>query len=153
MLSALARSRTDEWVSAVLRIPIDELDDVADLESPELLSGTAFDGSCGVSLFMYIDAGKSARSCAEALDPSRDLDGQRETLDLVKLGVDPSLFADVIDFEGQGIPMRLVRVVGVVDDLCFAMQATMKAESDRRFGLLPLLVKGLSVATKRSSDL
>lgn len=44
--------------------------------------------------------------------------------------------------------MRLIRVFGVVDDLCFTMHATMKAESDRRFGLTSLLVKGLGIAVK-----
>ncbi len=145
---ALARTRTGQWVSVALLTPIDTLDQVDDLEAPELLSGTAFDGSCGVSLFMYVFAAENAQSCAQAFDPSRDLRGHRETIDLSKLDADQSLFADAIDFEERGVPMRLVRVFGVVDDLCFAMHATMKAETDRRLSLVSRLVGDLSVRVR-----
>lgn len=155
MYGAFAKTGSGKTVSVVLLTPLQKLDKVAVLEAPEVLSGMAFEGECGISLSMYVDNGKDARACADALDPSKDLGGKRETVDLAKFGAavlaksDTPLFADTIDFDDRGVPMRLLRIVGVVDDVCIAMHAQMKADTDRQLNLVSRLANDVSIKAKR----
>lgn len=152
MYGAFAKTGSGKTVSVVLLTPLQKLDKVAVLEAPEVLSGMAFDGECGISLSMYVGNGKDARACADALDPSKDLGGKRESVDLAKFGAaaksDTPLFADTIDFDDRGVPMRLLRIIGVVDDVCVAMHAQMKADTDRQLNLVSRLAKDLSIKAK-----